>query len=158
MWGWLLVGLCACRINFEEISDANGDARRDGNDVLPGSTITFGERPASNVKNVTSDAYIDFSSPTFNFGATEDLSVAEQNHSAALAIAPVEQGDVNRIQPVFHNVPKPPSVAQRWPVPIFMPKHGKGRNASDSLPCGRCSVVYRTANQVGPRYALSHLH
>jgi hypothetical protein len=77
MRGWLLVGLCACRMNFDEISDANRDARGDGNDVLPGLTLTFGERPTSSFKNVTSDAFIDSMSPTFNFGATEDLSIAE---------------------------------------------------------------------------------
>ena len=43
--------------------------------------------------------------------AAEDLAVAEQNHAAALADAPIEQGDVDRIQPVLHDVPMPAAVA-----------------------------------------------
>src|SRR4051794_14652148 len=41
--------------------------------------------------------------------AAEDLAIAEQNHPAALADASVQQGDVDRIQPVLHNVPMPAS-------------------------------------------------
>ena len=37
--------------------------------------------------------------------AAEDLAIAEQNHAAALADAPIQQGDVDRIQPVLHDVP-----------------------------------------------------
>src|SRR5882757_366740 len=39
--------------------------------------------------------------------AAEDLSVPEQNHAAALAGASVQQVDVDRIQPVLHNVLMP---------------------------------------------------
>src|SRR5262245_33625038 len=45
------------------------------------------------------------------------MSVAEHDNPAALADAPVQQGDVNRIQAVLHNVPMPAFVAQRKPVP-----------------------------------------
>src|SRR6185312_8303007 len=37
--------------------------------------------------------------------AAEDLAIAEQNDAAALADAPIQQGDVDRIEPVFHDVP-----------------------------------------------------
>src|SRR6185369_7858088 len=37
--------------------------------------------------------------------AAEDLAVPEQNHAAALADAPIQQGDVDRIKPVLHDVP-----------------------------------------------------
>src|SRR5262249_24137700 len=39
--------------------------------------------------------------------AAEDLAVAEQNHTAALADAPIKQGDVDRIESVFHDAPMP---------------------------------------------------
>ena len=51
--------------------------------------------------------------------AAEDLAVAEHNHAAALADAPVQQADVDRIQPVLHDVPVPAAVAQRQPVSIY---------------------------------------
>jgi hypothetical protein len=64
-------GLCACRIGF----DATGDARQaDGAEAI--TTITFGERPTSQRKNVTRDTYVD-EQTSFNYGNTEDLSVAE---------------------------------------------------------------------------------
>src|SRR6185437_8321501 len=70
--------------------------------------------------------------------AADDLAVAEHNNPAALADAPVLQADVNRIQPVLHNVPVPAPIAQRKPVP-FMPNRISGRNAAES-PLGGASV------------------
>ena len=37
--------------------------------------------------------------------AAENLAVPEQNDAAALAGAPIQQGDVDRIEPVLHEVP-----------------------------------------------------
>src|SRR5215217_9605137 len=37
--------------------------------------------------------------------AAENLAVPEQNDAAALAGAPIQQGDVDRIEPVLHDVP-----------------------------------------------------
>ena len=39
--------------------------------------------------------------------AADDLAVAEHDHAAAFADAPILQADVNRIQPVSHDVPMP---------------------------------------------------
>jgi hypothetical protein len=81
---WWLVGLCACRIGFDATgrpadADLAGADASDANGMTDATatTITFGERPSSQRKNVTSDAYIDQQSPFFNFGAADDLSVAE---------------------------------------------------------------------------------
>src|SRR5207245_1921189 len=62
--------------------------------------------------------------------AAEDLAVPEQNHAAALADAPVQQGDVNRIQPVLHDVPMPASAPTEVGSQV-MPNHGTRRNATD---------------------------
>jgi hypothetical protein len=78
MRGWLLVALCACRINFDDVRGELGDARSDGSaDVGAVTTVTFGERPTSQRKNVTSDAFVGSLTPMLNFGGTEDLSLAE---------------------------------------------------------------------------------
>src|SRR4029079_8255274 len=44
--------------------------------------------------------------------AAENLAVAEKNHAAALAGSTIEQRDVNRIEAVHHNVPRPAAIAQ----------------------------------------------
>jgi hypothetical protein len=71
--GLLLVWLCACRINF----DAQGDAGADTFDTRPGTTITFGERPASQRKGVTTDTRLDENQANANYGGSEDLSIAQ---------------------------------------------------------------------------------
>jgi hypothetical protein len=74
MRGWWLVGLCACRIGFDA-RPTDADVDLDTSDAAI-TTITFGERPTSQRTNVTRDAYID-EQTSFNYGGTEDLSVAE---------------------------------------------------------------------------------
>ena len=58
--------------------------------------------------------------------AAEDLAVPEQNDTAALADAPIQQGDVDRIEPVLHDAPdagrrahgsRSRSYAKAWPAP-----------------------------------------
>lgn len=63
--------LCACRIGFDTLN--TGDA----GDAGTSETVTFGERPASQRKNVTTDATLDQSMASANFGGAEDLSIAE---------------------------------------------------------------------------------
>ena len=60
--------------------------------------------------------------------AAENLAVAKQNHPAALADASVQQGDVDRIQTVFHDVPMPASVAHGGRC--IYAKAGTRRNAA----------------------------
>ena len=48
--------------------------------------------------------------------AAENLAVPEQNDTAALAGAPIQQGDVDRIEPVLHDVPDAGGRAHGKPV------------------------------------------
>ncbi len=58
--------LCACRINFDPLGDGGATPL----------TITFGERPTSQRKNVTTDARLEQAQPVRDYGGGEDLSVA----------------------------------------------------------------------------------
>jgi hypothetical protein len=82
----LLVVLCGCRIGFEPLGtpiDGSIDAAVDAApDAFSAGTITFGERPTSKRKGVTSDAYIDQDMPVNNRGGAGDLSLSEFNVSA----------------------------------------------------------------------------
>ncbi|HEX5063103.1 MAG TPA: DNRLRE domain-containing protein [Kofleriaceae bacterium] len=70
MWRWVLVGLCACRIGFDELPAS------DASDTVV-TTVTFGERPTSQHKNVTRDATVLGRMGNANFGDLEDLSISE---------------------------------------------------------------------------------
>src|SRR5438445_10191936 len=105
--------------------------------------------------------------------AAQDFAVAEHDHSAALADASILQGDVNRIQTVFHGVPPPISVALRKAGKPLMPKRRRQRQR-DSCPrittsMLKCAVSpppcdaemtggTRPAWEVGPRSAWPLLH
>jgi len=70
VWRWALTGLCACRIGFDEITET------DAGDVAF-TTLTFGERPTSQHKNVTRDATVLGRMANANFGDLEDLSISD---------------------------------------------------------------------------------
>src|SRR5947207_15802577 len=59
--------------------------------------------------------------------AAQDFAVAEHDHSAAPADAPILQGDVNRIETVFPRVPPPTSVTPPEPRKPLMPKPSRHR-------------------------------
>ena len=62
--------------------------------------------------------------------AAENLAVPEQNDSAALAGAPIQQGDVDRIQPVLHDIPQPAAAATETGkslMPKWNPQRQRGR-------------------------------
>ena len=58
--------------------------------------------------------------------AAEDLAVTEHNHAAALAGAAIQQADVDRIQPVLHDVPMPAAAPTETGM-SFMPNRGPQR-------------------------------
>ena len=65
------MALCACRIGFDEIpSDGSPN---DG----AFTTITFGERPTSQRKNVTRDTTLLLRMPTANSGDLDDISLSD---------------------------------------------------------------------------------
>ena len=92
------------------ISEGAGDADADGIGsaeqrigVLAGSGVTLHQHLA-----LEAVALHGVAAGVEQIGvAAEDLTVPEQNHAAALAGAPIQQGDVDRIQPVLHDVPMP---------------------------------------------------
>jgi hypothetical protein len=73
----LLVLVCACRIAFDPRDNVDGGI--DDIDTQSTTTLTFGERPRSMRKLVTSDAYIDEGMPAMNRGTTDDISVSRYN-------------------------------------------------------------------------------
>lgn len=75
---WPLLALCACRIGFDAVdpdASAAADDGGDGGGTI--TTITFGERPTSMRKNVTSDARLDQLQPALNYGGSEDLALSQ---------------------------------------------------------------------------------
>lgn len=65
------MALCACRIGFDEIP--NDGSASDG----AFTTITFGERPTSQRKNVTRDTTLSGGMVSENNGDLEDLSISD---------------------------------------------------------------------------------
>ena len=95
----------------------------------------------------------------------ENLAVPEQNDAAALAGAPIQQGDVDRIEPVVHDVPdagrrahgsRSRSYAKAWHAPSTrqVARQFPHRKQTQSVPLRRdAGMMEMEPNQLGPRNA-----